>query len=395
MLDPGTCLHERYVIEAVIGSGATGHVYRAVDTRLGRLVALKILEAPDEEDAAKTAAAALREARAGAGIHHVNVAAIFDVDQVDQRPFIVMELVSGASLRDYIGKEGPLATRLRWLADVASALDAAHQLGVVHRDVKPENVVVGDDGRVKVLDFGVARRAVSAITISVEGALGTPAYLAPEQIRGERADARTDQFSWGTVAYELLAGRLPWKGTAHPVTLLASILRDTPPPFAPELGIPAEVEAAVRRALAAEPASRFPSMGEVSAALTPFAAPPLLLPGTPAGPPVSLAAPSPTHTSVRPPRLRRTSPRSKRRFRSRPSFSSPSFSSRTSRRRSTSRRGSRCSRRGRRARGWSSRTSCGRGRRSCPRASCSRGRACRSGGMSPSATTRWRRTCAF
>jgi uncharacterized protein (TIGR02265 family) len=310
--DPGSRIHERYLVEALIGSGATGKVYRAVDTRLARPVAVKVLDLVDADDTPRATAAALREARAGAAIHHVNVAGIYDVDEVDGRPFIVMELVSGASLRAYIARPTPLDLRLRWLADVAAALDAAHRLDVVHRDVKPENIIVGDDGRVKVLDFGIARRphaAAMELSFGEEGGtLGTPAYLSPEQIRGEPLDARADQFSWGTVAYELLTGALPWKSSDRPLTLLASILRDTPAPFAPELGIPAEVEAVVLRALAMVPGDRFPSMGEVDAALKPFAAPPLLFPGMPAVPDTGRAASSPPSPITVPPRPASSTP---------------------------------------------------------------------------------------
>src|SRR5262245_52238927 len=142
---------DRYVIEELLGVGGMGKVYRAVDTRLRRPVALKVLNV----DAGAESEAALREARAAAAILHPNVTAIYDADQLGYTPFIVMELVVGTPLRDLVGDGSvPLGTRVRWLIEIAAALAAAHQAGVVHRDVKPENVIVREDGLVKVLDFG-------------------------------------------------------------------------------------------------------------------------------------------------------------------------------------------------------------------------------------------------
>ena len=189
-----------------------GRVYSAIDTRLQRRVALKVLH-PIGGDEGESVATALREARAAAAIAHPNATAVFDASEIDGTAFIAMEFVAGTSLRTLIGTNGeapafPLATRLRWLIDVAAALGAAHRVGVVHRDVKPENVMVRHDGLVKVLDFGVARRTVldpedsdptapgfrPSLSGHPSGAriAGTPAYMAPEQIRGEEIDGRAD-----------------------------------------------------------------------------------------------------------------------------------------------------------------------------------------------------------
>jgi serine/threonine-protein kinase len=298
-LAPGTQV-TRYVIEGLLGSGGMGNVYRAHDERLRRVVALKVLE-PHDGDAEGAIAAALREARAAAAIHHPNVAEIFDVDRMGDGSFIVMEHVPGTSLRRFVGDASvDLAARMRWLVDVARALAAAHDLGVIHRDVKPENVIVRDDGVAKVLDFGVARRPRPVSTMGLRPAepgsapypglttpgtspehgtlsgggqwLGTPAYMAPEQIRGDAIDARADQFGWGVLAYELLAGSLPWRRT-EPHALFLAVIGDAAPAFAVASGIPAEVGAAVLRALAKDPAGRFASMHDVVATLSPFAAP--------------------------------------------------------------------------------------------------------------------------
>jgi serine/threonine protein kinase len=162
MLKPGDTF-ERYTIDAAIGQGGMGCVYRAHDSRLDRRVALKVIS---EGAAARGDADArlLREARAAAALDHPNAVSIFDVGELDGSPYIVMELVSGRTLREAVGDAStPVATRAAWLGDVARALAAAHRRGLVHRDVKPENVMVRDDGVVKVLDFGIARRAPPSI----------------------------------------------------------------------------------------------------------------------------------------------------------------------------------------------------------------------------------------
>jgi serine/threonine-protein kinase len=275
---------ERYLVEALLGSGGGGKVYRAHDTRLRRVVALKLVEA-QEGDARGAVAAALREARAAAAIQHPSVAAIFDVGPTATGAFIVMEHVAGVSLRQIVGDASvEVATRIRWLTEIAGALAAAHAIGVLHRDIKPENVIVCADGRAKVLDFGIARLPRSAKpgattdddlkTLSGGGDLvGTPAYMAPEQIRDEALDGRVDQFAWGVLAYELLSGARPFDRPGGALSALMATLVDPPPPFAAEAGVPAEVGAAVLRALAKAPASRFPSMVELGAALAPFADP--------------------------------------------------------------------------------------------------------------------------
>ena len=285
MLKPGDTI-ERYTIEAVIGQGGMGCVYRAHDTRLDRRVALKVLladERADDTNRSEAKARLLREARLAAALDHPNAVAIYDVGEVDSTPFIAMELVAGRTVRDSIGDSAvPIKERIGWLLDMARALSAAHRAGLVHRDVKPENVMVRPDGRVKVLDFGIARRASVAVdpsaptqapaleTLTAKGIqVGTPMYMAPEQIRGDRVDGRADQFAWGIVAYELLTGRVPWK-SHDALSLVASLLTEQPKSLrqvAPQ--VPPDIDAAVLRTLSKAPTDRFPSMDEVVRILEP------------------------------------------------------------------------------------------------------------------------------
>jgi eukaryotic-like serine/threonine-protein kinase len=278
---------DRYSIEELVGEGGMGRVYRAFDTRLERRVALKVLH-PLGGDEGESVATALREARAAAAIAHPNATAVYDAHEIDGTSFIAMEFVAGTSLRTLIGGPPiPLATRLRWLIDVAAALAAAHRMGVVHRDVKPENVMVRHDGLVKVLDFGVARRTVIEAPDSAGGAFGprpsvgypsgariagTPAYMAPEQIRGEDIDGRADQFGWGVLAYELLTGRLPWKTAKDVVGFIAAVVSEQPEaPSTVVSAIPRAIDLALLRALSKDPAHRFPTMLAAASELAPFA----------------------------------------------------------------------------------------------------------------------------
>jgi hypothetical protein len=295
---------DRYVIESLLGEGGMGQVYRARDERLHRRVALKVLR-PAHGSAASAGDGAragtedplLREARAAAALDHPNTVAIYDVGEAHGTPFIAMELVEGRPLRAVVGDATtPIDTRVRYLVDIAKALQAAHARGILHRDVKPENVIVRHDGVVKVLDFGVARsleaphdgeepeaandagppsielRAAHAFeTFARSGIWGTPRYMAPEQLDGKPLDARTDQFAWGVLAYELLTGRPPWGAGSSAVTLalIAAIVSDEPAPSDPLLGAaPAGVAATVLRALSKRREDRFRSMADVIAALS-------------------------------------------------------------------------------------------------------------------------------
>jgi serine/threonine-protein kinase len=278
----------RFTLEGLVGQGGMGAVYRARDTKLGRKVALKVISADhDDPESHERVARFLREARAAAALDHPSAVSIFDVGEQDGLSYIAMELVQGRPLRSYVGTDEPdVAQRLRWLAEIADALAAAHRARLVHRDIKPENVMIREDGRAKVLDFGLARRAAKLpeettgqtwinttqtedgqTTLTAVGTvLGTPQYMAPEQIRAEPLDARTDQFSWGVLAYELLAGELPWMGVG--IAVMARILSDEPRPLR-ELcpAVPEEAAAVVMRSLSKAPDARFASMDDVIDAL--------------------------------------------------------------------------------------------------------------------------------
>jgi serine/threonine-protein kinase len=303
-LQPGDRIG-RYVVEDLLGEGGMGEVYRAYDATLRRRVAIKLLRTsalqPQDGGSSRSVARILREARNAAALDHPNVVSIFDVGEQDGMPFIVMELVKGRPLRAYIGDAGvPVEERIRWMLDTGRALAAAHRAGLVHRDIKPENVIVREDGVVKVLDFGIARldrrpslrpppdgeeppasmhgpssswrnvAAEAAATFEQSTIAGTPAYMAPEQIRRERNDARVDQFAWGVVAYELLVGRTPWTNAKGNVAMLISILEQPPPPIdADRLGLPAAWTSAIDRALAKHPEDRFASMDELLASVAP------------------------------------------------------------------------------------------------------------------------------
>lgn len=269
----------RFIIEDVLGEGGMGIVYKAHDENLGRPVAVKVLASESGEDGV---ARVLREARIAAALDHPNAITIHEGGEIDGKPYIVMEFVPGQTLRAYVGDSTPVARKIRWLVDIARALAAAHRMGVVHRDVKPENVMVRPDGKIKVLDFGIARKSAEPVsasaptarmvapTVTTKGAvLGTPMYMAPEQVRGKAADGRSDQFSWAVVAYELLEGARPWE--AHDALGAVAAMMSEPPRPMQASGVPEGARTVVMRALSRSPAERFGSMDDVVSLLEPYA----------------------------------------------------------------------------------------------------------------------------
>ncbi|WP_394850623.1 serine/threonine protein kinase [Pendulispora brunnea] len=280
----------RYRIEDKIGEGGLGVVYRAYDPILHREIALKIVRPEVARtplgELSEAALRLMREGRAVASLNHPNAVGIFDVGEINGTPYIAMELAPGKLLSTYVGDEDvPMRLRIGWLAQIACGLDAAHEQGLVHRDVKPENVMVCDNGEVKLFDFGVVKRLATApqvaddtepnsepVATRVGVVMGTPLYMAPEQALGEAVDGRSDQFAWATVAYELLSGGV------HPV--MGKNPRGVPialPFFQPGVGpkplsqvaseLPDGVSDIVMKALSKLPGDRFDSMGEIAAAL--------------------------------------------------------------------------------------------------------------------------------
>ncbi len=250
---------DRYTVEALIGKGGMGEVYRAVDGRLWRKVALKVLRPDNHRPDA--VARLFREARAAAALTHPNVVTIHDIGESGGIFYIVMELVSGVPLLAYVGDERiSLARKLRWLTDIARALACAHKAGVIHRDVKPSNIMISEDDVPKVLDFGLAKpiepKSVDFQT-QMGQLVGTVRYMAPEQLVGAEADARSDQYAFAVMAYEVLSGRYPEGhrlGTHPPL--------DTVIP-----GFPKDGAAVFARMMQRAREERFPSMNDVVTAL--------------------------------------------------------------------------------------------------------------------------------
>jgi hypothetical protein len=297
----GRVLNERYELGASLGRGGMASVYRGTDRVLGRTVAVKVLAdrfAGDDKFVTRFR----REAQAAAGLNHPNVVSVFDTGDDAEAHYIVMEFVEGDTLADVLRREGKLAPgRAVAIADdAATALQAAHDSGLVHRDVKPGNIMIDREGRVKVMDFGIARAAADDTLTQTGMVLGPASYLSPEQAQGMPVDARSDVYSLGCVLYEMLAGRPPFTGDS-PVAIAYKHVNEDPMPLSQaETRVSPQVEAVVMRALAKEPDQRFPTASSFREALAdavstepmPVAAggdtavmPPTTTPMTAAGPP--------------------------------------------------------------------------------------------------------------
>ena len=267
-----------YEVIEKIGEGGMGAVYKARDIHLDRSVALKMLPGESVANSERKRRFAL-EAKAASALNHPNIITIYDIDVADGVDFIAMEYVAGHTLADLIPRDGMEPARaIQVGAQIADALATAHQSGIVHRDLKPSNIMVNEQGRVKVLDFGLAKlieplsgagaATLTAAAHTCEGAiLGTVSYMAPEQAEGKPVDQRADIFSFGAVLYEMLSGVQPFRRDSVLGTL-AAIVRDEPPAL-DAARIPPAVRQVVKRALEKSPEARYASGAELGSALAP------------------------------------------------------------------------------------------------------------------------------
>ena len=244
----GQVLDGRYLVRSRIARGGMATVYLALDQRLDREVAVKVMH-PNLADDEDFLHRFTREARSAARLSHPGIVQVYDQGQHDGVAFLAMEHVPGRTLRDLMNERGTLTAResLDLLEPVLDALGAAHAAGLVHRDVKPENVLLGDDGRLKVADFGLARAVNSATTSQTGLLLGTVAYLAPEQVERGLADARSDVYAAGVMLYELLTGHPPYAGDTPLAVAYQHVHHDVPAPSVEVPDLPWQVDELVAR----------------------------------------------------------------------------------------------------------------------------------------------------
>lgn len=266
MLVPGSYVINRYEIIAKIGSGGMADVYKAKDHVLNRLVAIKVLKQEYSTDA--TFVKKFRvEAQSAAGLSHPNIVSVYDVGEDDGVYFIVMELVQGITLKNYIDMKGKLDIReaLNISVQIASGLSAAHENRIIHRDIKPQNIIMSRDGKVKVTDFGIAKVADSTTVTTT--AAGTVHYISPEQARGGYSDERSDIYSLGITMYEMVTGRVPFEGETNVAVALMHIQSEITPPRQLEPSIPVSFEKIILKCTQKKPERRYASARELIADL--------------------------------------------------------------------------------------------------------------------------------
>jgi len=259
----------RYEVVAELGRGAMGVVYKARDPQIDRLVAVKTVslwgQEPEEEQEFRLRFG--NEAQAAGRLHHPGIISVFDVgeDPDNQDPYIVLEYVSGESLQRVLAREKKLALSkaLKLAEELAEALDYAHAQGVVHRDIKPANILVTEDGHAKIADFGIAKLNLAHFTIPGK-VLGTPAYMAPEQLSGEGADGRSDLFSLGVILYVMVTGHSPFPGSSATTVCFKVANREPVAASALDMTLPPQIDAVIARAIAKNPDERYQNGAELA-----------------------------------------------------------------------------------------------------------------------------------
>jgi len=252
----------RYEILSELGRGAMGVVYKARDPQIDRMVALKTVslwgQEPDEEKEFRLRF--MNEAQAAGRLHHSGIVSVFDVGEEPENhdPFIVLEYVAGESLSRILSREKKLSLEwaLKLAEEIADALDYAHAQGVIHRDIKPANILITQDGHAKIADFGIAKRNLAHFTIPGR-VLGTPAYMAPEQLIGEAVDGRSDLFSLGVILYAMVTGHSPFQGDSATTVSFKIANREPIAPSALDMTLPPQVDAVISRAMAKDPNERY------------------------------------------------------------------------------------------------------------------------------------------
>src|SRR3954468_10953335 len=250
-------LNDRYELEQKIGEGGMARVYRGRDLRLNRQVAIKVLHSHFASDA-NFLQRFHHEAQAAANLRHPNIVDVYDVGQDADMHYIVMEYVAGSDLKALLMRNGalPIEQAVYVGECVANGLEAAHRIGMVHRDIKPQNIIVGEQGQVKITDFGIAKSSLSTALTETGVTFGTADYISPEQARGQPATPRSDIYSLGVTLYETLTNRLPFSGDSSIAVAMQHVSADPPPPRMYNPRIPPQLESLVLRALSKEPDAR-------------------------------------------------------------------------------------------------------------------------------------------
>ena len=252
-----------YKITEKLGEGGMGVVYKAQDTTLDRPVALKFLAAQllEDENARERF---IREAKAAAALNHPNICTVYEIDEAHEKSFIAMEFVEGGSVRERVRERPlPLDEALDIAIQTAEGLQVAHDKGIVHRDIKASNLIVTPQGRVKIMDFGLAQLAGRSHFTKTNTILGTPAYMSPEQAQRLPTDRRTDVWSLGVVIYEMVAGRLPFQAEREEAVSYAIVHQEPEPLTALRVGVPVELDHIVGKALAKDPDERYQHVDEM------------------------------------------------------------------------------------------------------------------------------------